>query len=162
MCEAVTIATLTAAAIGTALKVRSDSQAASYQTAVARQQEQIQEGAAADALQRGAEEAGRVRMEGSRAVSAARTLAARTGVDGGSTLDVLADSRMFSELDAHTAMNNAAREAWGLRVGAGNARSEQTMIRRRRQSALTGDLFSLGGQAAVGGATIYSNSLKTP
>ena len=75
----------------------------------------LQEGLAADSLQRGAVESGRIRQKGS-AIAAQQAVAfAAGGIDASSgTPAALGDSsRIFSELDAATTMNNARREAMG-------------------------------------------------
>lgn len=81
---------------------------------------QQQEGLAADALQRGAVESGRIRQKGSDIAAQQAVAFAANGIDSSSgTPAALGDSsRIFSELDAATAMNNARREALGHKQAA--------------------------------------------
>lgn len=73
--------------------------------------------AAADAVARGNREAALVRLQGSRLAGQQRVAYAASGVDAtsGTPVDVMADSRLVSEMDAQQLQNNAAREAWGFR-----------------------------------------------
>lgn len=73
--------------------------------------------AAADALQRGAKEAGAVRMAGSELAAAQALAFTNSGVDAsvGTAASVQSGTRARANLDALTAANNAAREAWGYK-----------------------------------------------
>lgn len=71
--------------------------------------------AAADALQRGEQAAGRARYATSRRVAAQRTAYARSGVDAnaGTAADVQAETAAIGEYEAQLEKNNAYREAMG-------------------------------------------------
>ena len=75
------------------------------------------EAQAADALTRGASQAGRVRLQAGQLEGQQRVAYALSGVDAssGSAASTINSSRLFSELDAATVQNNAAREALGYR-----------------------------------------------
>lgn len=105
--------------------------------------------AAADAVQRGAMEAGRTRMQGTQTIGAQKTAMAASGVDvsSGSPLALMADTRMLSEMDARMIENNAAREAWGLRTGASE------MVRQGKAAAQAGTLGAAG--TLLGGAADF-------
>lgn len=71
---------------------------------------------AADALQRGAIESGRLRSMGSDMIARQQVGYANSGVDPtiGTAANVQAGTAAAAELDAQTAKNNAAAEAWGF------------------------------------------------
>lgn len=73
--------------------------------------------AAADAVARGNREAGIIRSKGTQLAGQQKMAYVAGGVDPtvGSAAQVASDSRYYAELDAQTAENNAAREAWGYR-----------------------------------------------
>lgn len=78
---------------------------------------------AEDAVKRGVVAESRRRDETSKVIGAQRVSLARQGVDinEGSALLLQEDAAALGELDALTIRNNAAREAWGLRVQANDA-----------------------------------------
>lgn len=111
--------------------------------------------AAADARDRGTQQEAVVRAEGTRAVGEAKVAAAASGVDtgSGSALDMLADTRAMSELDALTIRNNAAREAWGYRTAAANLEAARKNAKRQgRLGAAASFLSSAADVASVYGA----------
>jgi hypothetical protein len=73
---------------------------------------------AADATERGNQEAGKASLKSGQLMGDARTALASSGVDSqsGSGLQALADTRAYSKLDQLTIQNNAAREAWGYKL----------------------------------------------
>lgn len=109
-----------------------------YQENEAKQKElaankQLAEQAAADALARGNQDAGRARMQGSQLIERQKVGYAASGVDAtaGTPLQVMAGTRLMSELDARTLENNAAREAWGYKQH-GLAYQQQAALERQR------------------------------
>lgn len=90
--------------------------------------------AAGDSLQRGARQEGLARMMASRVQGEQVAAIGTSGVDGPTSMEMLSDSRLISELDAQTIRNNAAREAWGYRVQA--AASRYAAGRTRQRGAL--------------------------
>lgn len=93
-----------------------------YQAKVARNNERVAEMQAADAKERGDVAAAAVRrkyaaLEGTQAAS----LAARgLDISEGSANSILTDTNFFGDFDQRTTRSNAAREAWGYKVRAGN------------------------------------------
>lgn len=97
--------------------------AGDQQEAAARDALAISERQAVDAQERGlvAETQQRERARRLQAQQMATLAANGADVGSGSALDTLADTISMGELDALTAKNNAAREAWGIRMGGRNA-----------------------------------------
>lgn len=111
----------------------------------------LADAAAADALRRGAQKAGAIRMQGSQLEGAQQVAYAASGVDPsvGTPLDVMSASRMFSELDALTAENNAAREAWGYRKHGLKYQQQAALDESRAQYAQAGTLLGTAGRVAA-------------
>ncbi len=110
--------------------------------------------AAADALRRGANEAGQARIEGTKVIGEQKAAIAAAGVDvsSGSAVDLMAETRRTSELDAKTIQNNAAREAWGLRMEADDMRRQAARVRKAGKYGAVGTI--LGGlSGAASGAS---------
>jgi len=108
--------------------------------------------AARDVMQRGAADAGRVRMEGTKVIAEQKTMVAAAGIDPsvGSAADVAGQSRAMSELDAATIKNNAAREAWGLRLQAKDMKTQAKQARTAGKRAAVGAV--LGGVSGAAGS----------
>lgn len=89
--------------------------------------------AAMDAEQRGAAEAGKIQMEGSRVIAEGRVATAASGIelDSPVALNVANTTRAYSALDALTAKSNAAREAWGYRQEAEEYRKASKQAKRK-------------------------------
>lgn len=106
---------------------------ASYAIKGAEQNKQIAEQAAADARVRGAREAAVIRMQASQLGAKQRLAFANSGIDAtqGTAVQTVANTAAAGELDAQTALNNAAREAWGYEVSA-NRYSEQAKLAGQR------------------------------
>lgn len=100
--------------------------AGEYQARVAKNNETVANMQAADAKERGDQAASDVRrkyaaLEGTQAAS----LAARgLDISEGSANAILTDTSFFGDFDQRKARNNAAREAWGFQVRAGNFAGE--------------------------------------
>jgi hypothetical protein len=90
---------------------------------------------AADAEQRGEIEAGRFAQQVKGLIGQQRTGFAAGNVDVGfgSAVDVQADAAYLGKEDEATIRNNAAREAWGLRVEASNYRQKAAISRQAGQ-----------------------------
>lgn len=104
-----------------------------YQAAVSRNNAQIAEWQAQDALTRGgkAEQSQRLKTAQLKGTQRA-TLAARgVAIDEGSALNILQDTDYMGELDAATIRDNAAREAWGHRNQAAGYTSDASMLSNR-------------------------------
>jgi hypothetical protein len=113
----------------------------------------VSEQAAVDALYRGEHTANVVRSQGGQLIGRQRTEYASSGVDAGtgSALDVQIATAGLTELDAQTARSNAAREAWGYRIQAANARARASAAEAAGQYGYVGSI--LGGAGAVAGSS---------
>lgn len=71
-----------------------------------------------DAYQRGESLAGRLRMQAGQLAARQRVAYAVSGVDvrSGTPVQTASSDAAMGELDVQTALNNAAREAWGYKV----------------------------------------------
>lgn len=117
------------------------------------QNKRLAELAAGDATVRGEKEAGLVRIKGTKIAAEQQVAYGMGGVDAtvGSAADAIAETRMFSELDAQMVRNNAAKEAWGYKVEAYNAHENARMSRRRAIFGTAGTVLGGVGDAAVHG-----------
>jgi hypothetical protein len=166
MCEPVTIATIAiglAAASGGA-KAYGEYQKGEAEAKAAQQQAEFERGAAADALQRGAAEAGKVRTAGSQLIGENKAALAGSGVDvqSGSAAAVLADTRAQSELDVGTVRSNAARAAWGHDVQAGQLDYAARNARYQAKLAMTGTFLGTASSVAsmAGGPAPTSTKVR--
>lgn len=99
------------------LGANSSVQSGAYNAAVARQNAQLSDMAAADAERRGGIEAANAELKGTQIQGKQAAAFGASGVtQAGSPSDVMADTSYFTDINVQTAMNNAAREAWGYRV----------------------------------------------
>jgi hypothetical protein len=100
---------------------RSNSKAAqlAYETdaQIQRNNAQIAEWQAQDAMARGYQSASAVRMKADQTRGTQRATMAANGVGlgVGSALRILTDTDYFAQVDGNTVMDNAAKEAWALR-----------------------------------------------
>lgn len=117
--------------------------------AAGQRQQELSNRAAASVLQAGEQEAARIRDEGVQLASRQRAGFASAGISLGSTsaLDLISDTGALSELDALTARNNAAREAWGIREGGVTAAWEGKQRKRSATAASFGTLLGGAGHA---------------
>lgn len=92
---------------------------------------QVAELQAEDAIVRGQEEQQRFRTRVRGAIGSQRVGFAASNIDVnyGSAADVQADAAYLGELDALTIMGNAAREAWGYKMGAEDLRRRGQLAR---------------------------------
>jgi len=127
-------------------------QQGAFQGAMAEQNAAYKEAAAQDAEKRGAVEADRYRRQVGQLIGSQRTGFAANGIDvnSGTAADIQDDTAAFGEFDALTIANNAAREAWGYRVGAQNDLMNGRMAQSNARSAATGSI--LGGVGSAFGS----------
>lgn len=118
-----------------------------------RENDQLAAIAGRDAMARGSRESSLVRTRGTQLIESQRVGYAASGVDAGqgTPTDVAAQTRYFSELDAKTVDNNAAREAWGfknygLKYGEQSDR-EISRINNRTAATILGGVGKLGSAA---------------
>jgi len=156
MCDPVSAAAVMGGAslLGTGVGVAGATQEGKFAEAQARERERLARMAAADALQRGAQDAGRSRMETGQLVAEQRVAYAASGVDPtvGTPADVIADTRALGELEARILENNAAREAWGLKRTADAYALEQEAIRKQTKLRVFGTILGGLGDGAYAAA----------
>lgn len=106
-----------------------------------------------DALARGEEAERRHRMQVRQLVGAQRASFAAQGVDvndpDSSALDVQADAAALGELDALTIRQNAAREAWGYRAQAQDARIRGQIGYAEGTNKAVGTILGTAGNLAL-------------
>lgn len=122
-------------------------QTASLQSEEFRRARAAAEAQAADALQRGATQAGAIRTQASLLEGQQRVAYAMSGIDAssGSAAANIGSSRLIAELDAATAKNNAAREALGHRRTLQALDTQAKLIRANRQQQETGRALDMAG-----------------
>lgn len=120
-----------------------------FQSAMGEQNAAYKEIAAQDAERRGDVDADSYRKQVGQLIGSQRTAFAGNGIDvnSGTAAEIQDDTAAIGEFDALTIANNAAREAWGYRVGASNDVMNARMAQSNAKSSATGSL--LGG---IGGA----------
>jgi hypothetical protein len=154
MCEPVTTGLLIASAVASVAAAGTAAygqvQQGKYQQEIADQNAKYQEDSAALALQRGSYEAGVSRMQTSQQIAEARAAGGGSGIEmtNGSALDAISDARMLNELDVQTIKNNAAREAWGYKVGATATRAQGELDRMSSRYGAASTLLGGAAQAA--------------
>lgn len=132
-----------------------ESQASAREQVQAADNQRLAESAAGDALQRGSREATLLRMRGTQLRSQQKVGYANSGVDAsaGTALDTQGSTAALSELDARTAENNAAAEAWGFRRHGlqyqQQAALEASRSNARSQSYILGGAGRLASSAAT-------------
>lgn len=119
----------------------------------------LAEAARTDALARGGQKAGALRMRGTQteASQTADYAASGVSVQSGSAVDVGSSTEAVSELDAQLAKNNAMREAFGYESQAKQFRRQADYTRQEGDMAEVTSI--LGG--VVGGASYLRPKLKT-
>ena len=146
-------------------KSAGEQQGYEYQSQVARNNAQLDEWQAQDALTRGAATRMQIQAKGAqvagtqRAVFASRNVA----VDEGSALNILADTAYGTARDANIATDNAAKEAWALRMHAAVGESNAGFLKARadQQSPFTdaaGTALTSAGRVASSWYTMRRKS----
>lgn len=126
-----------------------------YNSGVAEQNADIADAAAKDAMQRGTIKAAQAQQRGTQVEGKQAAAYGASGVtSAGSPMDVMRDTSYFTDIDATTAMNNAAREAWGLRTKAAQFRQQASNDVEGAGISIAGDAISSGlggGGGLLGG-----------
>ena len=136
---------------------------ARYQAAINENNALMADASAVDAVLQGSEDANRVRRQGRKVGGQQRAALAAGGVDvnTGVAAQLQDETEYFTELDATTVRNNAARAAWGFRAEAQDYRSNAQMSRAVAKSkspgraaglSILGDVTKVGMQFATMGA----------
>jgi len=132
----------------------SQAQLSDYNAAVAELQ-------AKDAEARGRDEEGRFRqrVDGMIGTQRAGIAAGNIDVNFGSAVDVQADAAFLGELDALQIRTNAAREAWGYKVEAEDARQRAVITRKEGvQAAAAGREAQVAARFGAVGSIIEGAS----
>lgn len=133
-----------------------------YQAKVDQNNAQIQSFAADDAAKRGqlAEDAHRDRVRQVLGTQKAAMAASGGDLTDQSSINVLSDTSRAGELDALTIRANAAREAWGLKVGESNSLNDSAFATTAGSQAATAGRAQAGSTLLSGSAQAYSNYNK--
>lgn len=123
-----------------------------YQSKVAKSNEQIAEFQAADALTRGAATVQAIQLKKGQTLGTQQAIfgSRNVALDEGSALNILADTSFMGARDEAIAVDNAAKEAWALRVQAGNYASNAEFIRKRGEAQSPGTDAASTALAATG------------
>jgi hypothetical protein len=137
-------------AAGAASSAKGARDAGKAQQKLAENNAQIAELQADDAIVRGQQEEGihRLKVRGMIGSQRAAWGASGADVNSGNAVDVQADTARFGELDALTIRMNAAREAWGYRVGASDMRARGQLARQEGDNKATSTILSAAGSYA--------------
>lgn len=162
MCEAATVNNMGLASkvAGPALSAfgKSKGEKTGYEqnAAAARNNAQIAEWQAQDALDRGANEKNRIQLSGARLEGKQRAILASRNVDitEGSAANILVDTRFMQKRDEAQAETNAANEAWALRSRAAGYRSSADMLAYRAKGQ--SPFMDAAGTALTEGSKVAS------
>ena len=146
-----TLIALGLAAGGTALSARGQIKAGNAAKKAGDANAAILEARAIDATSRGVDEEQRYRSSVRGLIGSQRAGFAAQGIDvgSGSAADVQADSAYLGELDALTIRNNAAREAWGFRVEAQQAREGGKIAQKEGRWGAVNSIVGTAGSLAM-------------
>lgn len=124
MCEPVSIVMGTAAVASAAYSAYSSFQQADIARESGERNAALALMAAGDAQERGSLEASKIRSAGYRMAVRQKASMLAQGITGAGVLDVITGTATLAGVDAETARNNGAREAWGFRNQADTSRFE--------------------------------------
>jgi hypothetical protein len=135
--------------IGAGISAVGSAQAGADAQEAANREAQIGELQGADALTRGNQEEERYRRELAQIVGGQKAaIGARNVKRTGTALDLITDTQQVGDEDALTIQNDAARQAWGYRVGADESR-------RWGRSARSNATMQAGATLLTGAAQSY-------
>lgn len=149
--------------LGTVLELQ-DNQVAEYQNQInAEENQRLARQAAADSVVRGNQEAARIRAAATQMIARQQVAFGASGVDGtvGTAADVAGGTAALAELDALTAQNNAAREAWGFRRQEDLIRRQAKLDKMKHSSRQAGTALGGTGRVVSTGAAGYSQQLAS-
>lgn len=117
-------------------KSKSDRAAYEYQAGVERNRAQVMDWQAADAISRGQDEAYKYGLKAAQVAGnqRARFAAGNKALDEGSPYNILSDTDYVAHVDLATIGDNAAKEAWALRMSAQSTRSNAAMLDKRARA----------------------------
>lgn len=146
----------------TSFKAFGQNEAGKFNERVAWQNAHFMESQALDAEKRGKEDESDLRVRIRQQIGTARAAYAAQGVQvsEGSVAETEASIAYMGEKDAVRIRNNAAREAWGYRVQAWNAKTQAKLARAEGRSQALGTVLGSAGSYynMKGGSTSKSGS----
>lgn len=137
------------ALVGGMMGAQSANQQGDFQSGLLTQNAAFKNQAATETEMAGDTAADWQRVRTGQAVGTQRTAQAANGIDvnSGSAAQLQDDTSMLGELDALTIQNNAAREAYGYRVQAGQDMKNAHQALTNAKSAATGSILGGFGNA---------------
>ena len=141
-------ALVTAAAAG--YSAYAQNQAGKQQRKIANRNADLLDASAADAVERGEEEARVLRRKTKSLRGQQRAALAGSGIDVGSgtALELQEETTTLGALDASQLRKNALREAWGIRTQAANTREAGAYAQRGARNQAFGTILGGAGSAA--------------
>lgn len=161
MASVAQIANLAFSTVSSYQTAKAQKDAYNYQAQVERNNAVLAERRAKDAIERGAAEEQRQRLKTAQLKSTQRAALAARGIDlgEGSALDILTSTDYMGEVDARTIHDNAAEEAWGLRVQRDSILDNARLLSDRAGSTRPG---AAAFGTFLGGATRVAASWYSP
>jgi hypothetical protein len=165
---AVAVGSLALGAAGSAMNMIGQANAgaasaaqANYQAQLARNNQMIAEWNAQRALEQGRVAEQQQRFKTAQVIGAQRAALASQGgdVNSGSPLDIVGDSARAGEFDAQTIRNNAAMQAYGLRVQAANAGAQSDLYRQSAANTLAALPFGIGSSLLGSASSLFDKGL---
>lgn len=155
MCDialALTLGSTLLGAFGAIQQGKAANEAAKYKAQVGEMNATLADRRAKDAVERGAKDEQRKRLEVARLQGEQRAAMAANGVDltFGSPLDTMVDTAKLGELDALTIRTNAYREAYDYQVDGVNKRAGATLDRMEGKNAQKAGYLSAAGTVLTG------------
>jgi len=135
-------------AVSTAASVHNQREQAAYEGEVAGYNAKVQDQEAQQATEMGNIAEMEQRQKTQRIIAAQKAAMGSSGIDigSGSFGKLLDDSYMLGEQDARTIRDNAAKQAWGYRIGAQNTLMQGDMARRAGSANAAGSLLTGAGK----------------
>lgn len=134
---------------GSLLQAKGEKDNAAFQSGLLTQNAAFKNQTADETVTAGDTSADWQRVKASQAIGTQRSVQAANGIDvnSGSSALIQDDTAMLGELDALTIQNNAAREAYGLRVQAQQDLSNAGQTIKNGKTAATGSILGGLGKA---------------
>lgn len=159
MCEPVTIVSLVAMGLSTAIAAKSAHEQGKFAQSQAKAQAKMNTALAKDAVARGEAEAAAARAQTRRLLGEQKAAYAASGIDlgGGSVTDALSGTAWLGETDVMRIRHNAALEAWGYKAQSQQALAQAAADKSASRTAMYSTI--LGGAAKMAGG-IYDAKSK--
>jgi hypothetical protein len=157
MCNPIAIAGIATSLIGSGVSAYASYESGQSQKKAAEYNSEMQQRAANDALQRGAQEGADAKQHARQVISRQIAASGAAGFDSstGTALDLSTEAAGFGELDALKSINNAQRQASGLNAQAGLTNYQGKMAGQGGLLTAGGTLFSGAGSAFYGAAPFW-------